>query len=326
MPCEQAPLPPFDPDDAGGHVHTTPPPELIIPGRDNMFMRADFNGVTLNTSRWGGNVVADIKALGIAGANSTPYNMLMSPMMIMYPRKWQDAHLTESAERNLTHYVITNGAWNEAENGRSFTPQQLVEWARYVRSWGFFVTYWRGMPTLNDPYLKALVDANAIDWSIPGEEVDSRVTSEQYEDILDDTLSITANGIPVGMHTTANYPSGFPRDTFLVSWKKYDGRVHCMWQAEPKDSAGTQAARLYYARMRVNIGWNGDGPNVDGAPNSRTYAFETMATAQLYGECDEAYGTLRGLELLYATRNDDRILPMSGTGNGGNRLPDGMPF
>lgn len=297
------------------------PPELIIPpGRDNLFMRADFAGVTLDPVRWGGIPPY------LNGANSTPLTMLLSPMLILYPRKWQDAYLAESAERNLTHIVIADGAWNAAENGYDGTPAQTVQWARYLRTWGFYVVYWRGMPTLDDPFLEALVDANVIDWSIPGEEVDSRVTSEQYEAILDDTLAITANGVPVGMHTTANYPSGFPRDTFLVSWKKYDGRVHCMWQANDKDSAGTQAARLYYARQRVNLGWNGDGPPVAGAPHSRTYAFETMATSQLYGQCGEAYGCLRGLELLYATRTDDRVLPMSGVGNGGNRLPDGTPF
>lgn len=319
-PKRQAPLPPFDPDDPGGQVHRTPPPELVIPpGSDNLFMRADFAGVTLDATRWGGRPPL------LVGANSTPVTMLMSPMVILYPRQWQDAHLTESAERNLTHYVITNGAWNDTENGYVSTPAKTVDWARYLRSWSFKVVYWRGEPVLGDPYLQALVDANAIDWSIPGEEVDSRVTSEEYEAILDDTLAITANGIPVGMHTTANYPSGFPRDTFLVSWAPYDGRVHCMWQADPNDSAGTQAARLYYARQRVNIGWNGDGPNVEGAPNSRVYAFETMATSQLYGHCDEAYGNLRSLELLYATRNDDRVRPMAGVGNGA-RLPDGSPL
>lgn len=289
-------------------------------------MRADFNGVTLGngdagcTARWGGLPPV------LAGANTTPVSMLMSPMMILYPRKWQDAHLTESAERNMTHYVISADGWNLTANGFTPTPANIVQWAQYLKSWGFYVVYWASTPVLNDPFLQALVNARAIDWSIPGEEVDSKVTSEQYDAILQNTLSITGGGIPVGAHFTANYPSGFPRDTFLTDWSPYNGKVHLCWQADQNDSAGTQGARLYYARQRVNLGLIGDGSYSNPAPDCRVYAFETMATAQLFGQCTEAYGNLRGIELLYTTRLTDQIRAMSGSGNGGNRLPGGMPF
>lgn len=314
----QPPLPPFDPNDAGGIVHTVPPPELVIPsGPDLMFMRADFNGVNLDRARWGGDPPM------MLGANTTPRTMLMSPMMILYPRFWQDAHLTESAERGYSHYVISGDGWNLAENGFDATPAAIVQWARYVKSWGFSVVYWRGEPILSDLILQALVDADVIDWSIPGGEVDRKIIAERYELILDDTLDITANGIPVGAHFTANYPDGFPRDTFLTNWSKYDGRVHLCWQADQNEPAGTQGARLYYARQRVNLGLVGG--NGIPAPNSRVYAFETQASAQLQGQCTEAYGCLRSLELLYTTRNDDRIRPMSGYGNG-CRYPNGDPL
>ncbi len=312
LPKVQKTLPLFDQDDSGGIVHTVPPPELFIPSYpDNMFMRADFNGVTIDVNRWG------IPPM-LRGANSTPINMLMSPMMILYDRPWQDAHLTENAERYYTHYVISY--WNAVVNGFDITPQNFVDWAKYVQSWGFKVVYWASNPIVNDPFLIALVDNNVIDWSIPGEEVDSKVTSEQYEVVLDNTLSIVANGVPVGAHFTANYPEGFPRDTHLTNWDKYDGRVHLCWQANPKESAGTQGARLYYARQRVNLGLIGGNGNV--ALNSRVYAFETMAEEQLYGRCDEEYCCLRSLELLYTTRLDNRIAAMSGFGNG-CRLRDG---
>ena len=74
---------------------------------------------------------------------------------------------------------------------------------------------------------------------------------------LDATLAVVGNGIPIGAHFTANYPVDFPRDTFLTNWSQYDGRVHLMWQANPADSAGKQAAMLYYAPERVNprAGW-----------------------------------------------------------------------
>jgi hypothetical protein len=308
-------LPPFDPNDSGGIVHTVPPPELTIPpGRDLMFMRADFNGVTLDTNRWSGNPPF------LAGANSTPLSMLMTPMLILYPRKWQDACLTEHAERNYTHFVITGDGWNLTANNFNPSPASIVQWAQYVQSWGFYIVYWRSSPMLDDPTLQALTDNHAIDWSIPGEEVDSKLTAEQYEAILDNTLSITANGIPIGAHFTSNYPSGFPRDSFLTSWDKYDGKVHLMWQADQNDPAGMQGARMYYARQRVNLGLVGGNGNL--ALNSRVYAYETMATKQLYGQCNEEYGCLRDLELLYTTRDDSRIPAVNGFGNG-CRLPNG---
>jgi hypothetical protein len=330
-PRRQPPLPPFDPDDRGGQVHRVKPIELDIPARDNLFMKADFNGVTLDLARWGipqpekGRTLLDMQ-----GANSTPAAMLMSPMLILYPRKIQDAHLTESAERNLTHYVISQDAWNAEANGVSISQQQVVEWARYLRSWGFFVVYWRGgTPVLNDPVLQALVNASVIDWYIAGGEVDRRgVTSEQYAGILDNALAITGRGIPIGAHFTANYPEGFPRDTFLINWADYDGQVHLCWQAEPTEPAGTQGARLYYARLRVNLGQIGGDGRL--ALNSRVCAFETMATAQLYaqeipgyGPCDERYGKLRTLQLLYTTRLDPRIRAMDGGFGNGCGLPSG---
>lgn len=316
-PRPHAPLPPWDASDAGGIVHTTPPPELVIPpGPDPRFLRADFAGVTLDPARWPPIPV-------LAGANTTPVSMLMTPMAPLYPRAIQDAILTEHAERGYTHFVVASSGWNFPENGFSWTLGQFVAWCRYVRSWGFYVVYW-GPVVLGDPFLRAAVDAAAIDWHIVGEEVDTKVTAEQYTAILDDALAVTANGCPSGAHFTANYPEGFPRDTFLTTWGAYDGRLHLMWQANQDDSAGKQGAMLYYARQRVNLGLVGG--TGEPAPNSRVYAFETMATAQLYGTCTEAYGNLRSLELLYTTRRpeDVCVAPVAGFGNG-CRLPDGHP-
>ena len=45
----QLPLPPWDPSDSGGTVHTVPPPEFSAAWlADPLYMRADFNGVTLD--------------------------------------------------------------------------------------------------------------------------------------------------------------------------------------------------------------------------------------------------------------------------------------
>lgn len=316
-PRPQAALPPFDPNDPNaGEVHTTLPPEQVIPaGPDVLFFRADFTGVTLDLARWG----TDLPML--KGANSTPLAMLMSPMLLLYPRKWQDAYLTESAERGLTHFIFPAGAWNDAANGRQFSPADVVEWATYLDSWGFYRVYWNAVPTLNDPFLQALVDAHAVDFHVCGEEVDGRMTAEQYEAVLDNNLAISGGGLPTGAHFTANYPEGFPRDTFLINWAKFNGKVHLCWQANPADSAGRQAAMLYYARRRVNLG--GVGGNGIAAPDSRVIAFETMAEYELYGKCTEAYGNLRSWQLLCAPIiAGERVRPISGFGNGCRR-PDG---
>jgi hypothetical protein len=188
--------------------------------------------------------------------------------------------------------------------------------------------HWASRPVEGDRFLGGLVDAHAVDFAIPGEEVDTKVTAEQFGAILSDTLHITGGGIPLGAHFTSNFPEGFPRDTFfdgrsMPSFADYDGRVHLCWQANQNESAGTQAARLYYARQRVNLGAVGGDGRL--APNCRVYAFETMASKQLIGQCSEGYGCLRSLELLYATRLSDQIRPMSGSGNG-IRQKDGTPL
>lgn len=314
------PLPPFDPDDAGGEVHRVPPPELVIPtGRDLMFLRADFNGVCVDLDRF---KISHDELFSIKGANTTPLNMLMTPMLPLYSTRVIDAVLTEHAERGYTHLIWDPQVWNAAANGRYFSPDDAVRFARYVQSWGFYVVAWQGDCSIGDPYLQKLERTSAIDWWIIGGEVDRKMTSEQYDAIVKDNLHL-AQGIPCGAHFTMNWPEGFPRDTFVNNWADYNGRLHLMWQANQDEPAGTQAARLYYARQRVALGsFGGDGRP---SPDSRVYAFETMATNQLYGRCSEEDGCLRSLELLYATRNDDRIPPMSGSGNG-IRLPDGRPL
>ncbi len=325
-PIPHAPLPPFDQSDSGGDVHTTPPPEWQPPaGPDPLFMRGDFNGVTLDANRWGGH--QKFVDAFLIGANTTPYEMIMTPMLIMYPRWLQDACLTEHAERGYTHFTITPDGWNFDANGFTMTADKLVAWARYVRSWGFYVVYWRSVPVEGDLILGALVDAHVIDLAVPGEEVDGKISAPGFGAVLDDTLHISGHGIPVLAHFTANYPEGFPRDTFfdgrsMKSFADYNGLVHLAWQADQNESAGTQAARCYYARQRVNLGAvGGDGRE---APDSRVFAYETMASKQLVGQCTEEYGCLRSLELNFATRlnTQNAIRPMAGSNNG-LRYPDG---
>ncbi len=354
VPVPHAPLPPWDVSDRGGDVHTVLPPELIIPAHfaDPAFLRADFNGVmlegdytptaTADIVRNGGVYITSGRWTGLwvpflRGANTTPPTMIMTPMLILYPRDVQDACLTEHAERAYDDLVIASSGWNMLANGYEPTPAQIVTWAQYLQSWSFRVVHW-GDCVLHDPFLQALVDAHAVSYSVPGEEVDSKLTAEQFDAVLKSTLSIVSNGIPVGAHFTAGdrggWPIDFPRDTFLTNWADYDGRVHLCLQSNVQKSAGSQAATLYYARRRIALGV--DGGDGRPAPNSRVCLWETMATAQLYDEdqlepsadlCDELYGCLRTLEMLCATRTDPRIRAVDGGWANGCREHDlGLPM
>lgn len=316
--------PPFDSNDSGGTVHTVLPPEQVIPDHfvDPVWMRADFNGVCIDMNRWGTPPF-------LKGANSTPINMLMTPMAVLYPRNFQDAILTEHAERGYDDFVIECDAdeWNLGVNGFSGNPADVLAWAQYVKSWGFRVVLWRGNPTRGlDTMFQTLIQAGVISHYIHGEEVDRKVTAEQYEASLQQIDGYIKGALPISAHFTCDgdrhmaYPIGFPRDTFLLDWSKYDGRVHLCVQHDVNAPAGLQGASMYYARLRL-MG-QGDGAQGPGAPNSRVIAFETMASAQLEGHCTEEYGCLRDWELICGTRTDPRIPPVSGYGNG-CRYPDG---
>lgn len=325
-PERQKPLPPFDPNDSGGIVHTTLPPEQVIPPHftDPAWLRADFNGVTLDLARWSAQTLPRL-----VGANTTPLAMLMTPMLILYPRYWQDADLTEHAERGYDDFVIAPSGWNMLENGFTPTTDKILAWARYVVSWGFRVVLWQPDRPPSEPsdVLKTLLDAGVVSFYVHGKEVDSMMSAEDFEQSLQAVDRYIGGRIPIGVHFTADggrhmgYPIGFPRDTFLNDWSPYDGRVHLCQQLDVDASAGLQGASMWYARRYVNCGI-GDGAKGPGAPNSRVIAFETMATAQLYGRCTEEYGCLRSWELLCGTRTDARVRPVSGSANG-LRKPDG---
>lgn len=312
---DHSPLPAFDPSDAYGQVHTTLPPEQVIPPpNDLLWLRADFNGVTLDD----GDPTPPI----LIGANTTPVKMLMSPMLPMYPETIQQVYLTRYCQRGYSHFVVAAQGWNFDANDFLWSPADFTAWCRMLKSrWGRKVVYW-GTTIMPDPYLEAAVAGGVIDFHIVGEEVDTKVTAEQYQSILTYACGIGPS-IPRGAHFTDNYPEGFPRDTFLTNWADWNGRVHLMWQANQNDTAGKQGAMSYYARLRVSLGQvGGDGRP---APDSRVIAFETMASNQLAGKCTEAYGNLRSWELLCTTRTDDRVRPISGFGNG-CRYPTGQPI
>ena len=361
-PPPQPPLPPFDPSDSGGLVHTTAPPEFQ-PSTSPYFLRADFNGVTLQGAyQWNGQPAAPGSSITmtsgpwtglvvpfLVGANSTPPTMIMTPMLILYPRAVQDAVLTEHAWRSYSDLIIADGAWNDTENGQAVAPAQIVDWAAYLRSWGFRVPLWSREPVVGDPYFRALLAAQAVDFFVPGEEIAGKIPAEGLLPVLDQALSDCGSGVPIGIHLAPNGPLGFPADTFLAggqtgTWAQYNGKVHLCWESGNRtnnpsmsDPAGTMGALLYYARQMVQLGQSGDGPTTGaGAPDSRVYVWELLATSQLEGVnngglsvpgapvFNELYGKLRSLEMMYCPAGLPGISMVHGFGNGAS-YPDGSP-
>lgn len=369
---QQAALPPFDPNDDYGTVHTTLPPEQNMAElfTDPAVMLADFHGVTIpgdydpplkgSPGAWDD---AAIKAAGgvrmtsgpfaglwvpfLAGANSTPPTMIMTPMLILYPRDVQDVCLTLHAWRAYREMIFDPEPWNLEENGQNFTDEQIVAWFQYAQSWGFRVVGWRGDYHLGvDARMKKLFDAGAVGYWIPGEEVDSQGTSEQFEAALQDVDRYIGGRVPIGVHFTTGafdpenggrgmgYPIGFPRETYLNNWGPYNKRVHLMLQLTglnaniPRDGAltpaGLQGASMYYARKQVNFGGT-DAGGQGGAPDSRVVMFELMPSAQLQGWCTEAEGVKRAWQVFCGTRDDARALPVAGSGCG-LWYPDGTPI
>lgn len=325
-PKQQRPLPAWDQNDNFGNVATTAPPELVIPAkRDILFFRADFAGVTLpgtysptaggwmiTSGRWNGLFIPYIN-----GANTTPPTMIMTTQLVLYPRKVQDAVLTEHAERNYDR-IIWSGTdpWENAP----IPLKDAIAFGQYVKSWGFWNCIWKGNPNETDPDWAALVSAGCCDYAVFGEEVDGKVSAEQYCASLRAVRTGALKGIPTGAHFSAGPRGGYPidpqRDTFLQggetgSWAEFDGWLHLMLQSNQDHSAGRQAAVLLYARHQLQS-----------APNSTIALFETMATAQLYGTPEEV-GCLRSLEMLYAP-GDPGMNMLYGSGNG-LRFPDGSP-
>lgn len=353
-----ASLLPFDSDDGPpdyNKVHTELPPEQIIPPHftDPSWLRADFSGTTLEGSYFpttsediianGGVTITSGRWKGLwipflVGANTTPPTMLMTPMLIMYPRDVQDAFLTEQAERALDDFVIDPESWNGPSNGWTMlaggrgVPSDVRDWCRYVKSWGFRVAVWRGDFRRGvDTMLQTLFDADVVSFYCHGEEVDNDgnhpgVTSSEYEASLQQMDRYISGRVPIGVHFTCvgaahhygmGYPIGAPRDDYMRDWSPYNGRVHLCLQLGADISAGLQGSATYYARKHLmGIGDAALGP---GAPNSRVIAWETSATDKLYGRKTETDGARRTWEQLCGTRDDPRIPPVWGFTDGGRQ-------
>jgi hypothetical protein len=314
----QKPLPAFEASDPSGEVHTTAPPELVIPSKPKIdFFRGDLGGVMLKQT-----------PPLVPGGNTTPLEMTMSFLLPWYPRLWQDVILRAHAERGYTHFLLDR--WQADKAG--LNDAQFVSLIAYVQSWGFFTPIW--VTSANDDRshgwqsvrARVLSFFSAIPRAVaerclflPGEELNNGCPPGP--DGADSIIASVCNfanviGAPAWLHLTANYPDYPPNPrtdaSAVVWWQQWIGKLRGLcWQGNQNDSAGLQGARMYDARRilhRAN-------------PSFKLVAFELLATNQLYGRATEEQGCLRGLEMVYCPQGET-IQMVWGFGNGA-RYPDG---
>ena len=307
----------FDPDDSGGAVSRSCPPEQVIPPvPTKWFWRGDFGGVTLG--------VDPSTVPLVPGGNTTPQNMVMSFLLPFYSRQWQDTILTENAWRNYSHIHLDR--YNADQAGLS--PSQFVDFMEYIQSWGFYTSYWGigtkdgnfnswndasslFLPTLNVLASKpASVRENTI--LIVGEELNSCTSPDGLLDIVSNLVTIA--GVDLALHFTSRYPSWqVSGQTPIQFWQEMSGLgvKGLMYQAIPSDPAGTMMAAMWDARKIV----------AGGDTSLKFVAFELCANEQLYGRRSEIDGCRLGLEATWATRTPgSNVPPVSGYGNGGRLI------
>ncbi len=299
-PLPMPPITPFDPDEPNNHVHTTLPPEQVIPTtRDPLWWRGDIGGVMLAET-------PPFVKKGTDGANTTPPEMVMSYFLDVYPPEWQQKILEAHYRRGYTHFVITRPA-DTSDAG----------WDRFgalcqeIRRWGQYVCYWDDDVTA----ITRMLAMGAMDVLILGGELNSHHSPDELMTLIKiATDRCRPLGVPVWLHFTANVPTWQRNDENDIAWVIKVvalGIVGLCWQGNQDESAGVMSARLWDARQR----WGRAGAPV--------VAFELLSTNQLYGKATETDGRRRGYEMVCATRDGkDWVPPVAGYGSGGAR-PDG---
>jgi hypothetical protein len=317
---KQNPLPPFDSSDPGGLVHTTLP--FTPPStQSKTFWRGDFGGMTLATA-----------PPYVPGANTTPPEMVMTFLLPFYTQPWQDTMIAAAVARSHTHFHLDQANWQSA----GLSPTQAVALMQYVQQSIWYTSFWAlgcpdGTPdwATASPYLQptltALFAAGAATCErsilVLGGELNRHISPVALADIASNVLpQCTDNGVDVWLHLTSNYVSwpvaGQSPQDFWQGMKALGVQGLC-WQGDQTDPAGTMGAHLWDARSEM----------AEADPSLLVAAFELMATAELYGQCTEDNGCLRGFEMVCCPTGapTPNAPPVAGYGNGG-RMPDGTPL
>lgn len=327
------PLPPFEASDSSGLVHTTLPPELQVPsGPTREFVVGDAWGITLP--------VDPMSVPLVPGCNTTPRNMIMSYLLPWYRQngaEWViDSYLAEFARRYYSHlhFDRTNAVAALGNDGGAAFVREMSERVPFVTLWASGSSDdrsrgWTSIGAAITNFLNALLaGANPDKFFVsPGEELNNGCPPGPAgaDSIIQGVLNICSPlGIPTALHFTSYYP-GYPEnappdqfDAAMVAWLakvRGWGVRQLWWQADPNASAGMQGAKLYDARRF----WQRAG-----FAYPAVAAFELVGEKQLYGQCDEPHGALRGWELMCCPAGT-AIYPVAGTG-GGIWCPDGRPF
>jgi hypothetical protein len=322
-PPPRDPLPAFDTSDSYGFVHTTQPPDLVIPsGPDRRFFRGDLGGVMLPTA-----------PPFVPGANTTPPEMVMSFLLPWYQQPWIDTILMAHAERGYTHFLLDFYHCRKA----GLSLQQTLDLIAYVQSWGFFTPIWltgsnddrshgwTSVQPIVEPLVRGLLNASSLTAgfiAFPGQELNTNCEPGPGKaDAIIAAVCALCNPSDVDcwLHFSPNYP-GYPMnpqpgqnfDVMMVEWiAQWRGRIRGLaWQGDGSQSAGLMGAKMWDARRFWARAGYTDYPCV--------VAFELMATDELYGHCTEAQGCLRGTEMVYCT-SDGSAPPVAGYGNGARR-------
>ncbi len=317
----QPPFGPFDVSNPGGDIHTTLPPEYVVPttATRRLFV-GNFAGVELHVDP------ADVP--DVPGMNTTPRNRMMSFLLPWYDRRWTDIQLTEHCWRSLSHFHLDH--WNAMAAGLS--DPQFVDLMAYVQSWGFYTSFW-GLVGRGDSWSQAKasleplvrdlvgrgpqVSSKAI--LLVGKELNTACSPDGLLDVVTNLMPICQDGdIDVWLHFTSNYPA-WPRggQSQTQFWADMGGLgvVGLCWQGDPADThgrVGLMGAHLWDARKVA-------------AP-LLVSAFESgVQTEQLYDRCDEDDGRRIDWELNCCPTDGHGQPPVAG-GMGGFCDPDGSPI
>jgi hypothetical protein len=324
-PVMQPPFTPFDASDPNfGSTWATPNPaayallqaEAAHPG--TLYL-GDMGGVTLP-------VAPPMQYIQAAGGNTTPATMQPSFLLPYFPQPWLDGMLTAHAERGYNSFLLDRFDFTRA----GLSVAQSVSLVQYVQSWGFSVALW-GLTTSDGtnfsgwaqaqsvlgPILNALIAAGPSTSSrvklIVAQEADRYLTQDALLDIAASVgPQAIGAGMACGLHLTDDkYYIGDSPATALWDGLSAAGVKTLYYQANQTDSAGKQAALLYYARTFL----------AETDPTLQIVVLENKISLQFTGQANEQDGQRAEWELFCAPG----VCQPVGLGNGAI-LPSGAPL
>lgn len=342
-PVQQAPFPPFPPPDPPDcptcKIHTAWY-QAMPPTDDPRWIRSNPFAVE----------IPGLPFVPGGSSNQPAQNRVLTGFFNRYPPAWQDQIILAHQQRNLRHFQLWTADALYGTYGA--TPQSLSDYAQQtlrLKQAGFHVEHnllskvtdkHDGTWADHRDHVQAIHDAltgigaiDATDAVDVGWELDQwNVPGAPLQTIIDGVCeTFAAVDCRTYVHFSANKTSWQTDGTSEEDWWRIQAsKPHPItgikWQADPAASIPLMQARFNdLLRLFARIGQiNAMTHPFDPIP------FELVATNQFDGsDWTEARGAMYGWCLGCTTWADDQplgpIVPM-GTGQGGNRTPDGYPF